>query len=135
MQPNDAYGGMMRLVPPLDSISRLFKHPPIDESMPFQVIARGTPSRHASREQLEDTSSRALETLVEHAAGVALGPVAGVNFDANCVEIEFTVEAVSVEELHRKIGQVMRTLEEGGRFEYHDSSASRLDADREAVLT
>ena len=42
------------------------------------------------------------------------------------VEFEFTVEASSLEEFHKKLGQITRLLEREGLVEYQDSTASRL---------
>ena len=93
----------------------------------FQVVANLCAVDGATNAELEAAADRALEILTERAAGTALGPVVGCNFEAGSVEIEFTVEASSPTELHRKIGEAFRRLEEEGSFKYHDSSTARLD--------
>ena len=77
-------------------------------------------------------SSLALDALLERAKGTVLGPVTGVDFNDRCIEVEFTVEASSVEELHRRIGHALRVLADLD-VEYYDSTTSRLDPEREPV--
>jgi hypothetical protein len=45
----------------------------------------------------------------------------------------FVIEASSAADVHRRVGEVLRLLEDHGPFELQDSRASRLDPDREAV--
>lgn len=120
----------MRVLSSENPLVKLFKHAP---RMEFQVVAHITPPTPVSQDELEHATEEALDLLLERAADTALGPAAGCDFDKNCIEIVFSVEATSAEDLHRRVGHVMRLLEEGP-FELHDSSTSRVDPDREPVL-
>ena len=115
-------------------ISRLFggssEHPPM---VPFQVVANLCAVEDHSDEELEAAAETALSILIEH-GDAAAGPVVGCDFEAKSVVIEFTVEAESPENLHRKIGEALRSLEAGGPFTYHDSSTARLDREREPEM-
>lgn len=124
---------MMRLVPP-NPLARLFKGASSEAQREFQVTVHAQPPAPLTDEELEDATEQALDLLLERAKGTALGPAAACSFVTREVELIFSVEASSVEDLHRRIGQVVRTLEEGGPFRYQDSTTLRMDDDREAVL-
>jgi hypothetical protein len=126
---HDAACGNMR---PVHALSRLFKGPP-GAREDFQVVARGRAPEPLTRDELEDATEAALDVLLERAQGLALGPAASCNFERNEIELVFTTEASSAEDLHKRIGQVMRLLEEHGPFCVDDTSTSRLGADREPV--
>jgi hypothetical protein len=125
---------MMRLVPP-NPFGRLFKGASSDVQHEFQVTVHTQSPEPLSNEELEDAAERALELLLERADDVALGPAVGCNFETNQVEMIFSVEASSVENLHKRLGQVLSLLEAADPFCYHDSTALRVDDDdREAVF-
>lgn len=113
-------------------ITRLFagssERPPL---VSFQFEARLRLVDSPSDTVLEEAADTALSILMRHAAGTALGPVVGIDFEQRSVVIEFTVEAESVTDLHGKIGDAMRSLEEKGPFRFHDSSTARLDPKQE----
>ena len=124
-------GEKMRILTTLEKpLGRLFKHGP---RLEFQVTAHVTPGESVGRDELEAATEEALDLLLERAADTALGPAAGCDFEKNCIEIVFSVEATSAEDLHRQVGNVMRLLEHGP-FELHDSTTSRIDPDREPAL-
>ncbi len=130
--PNLSYGAKMKVVP-LDLLARLFRSAGSDDPVDFQVIAHGQPPAAVSDAELESLSSRALAVLLDKASDVVLGPVTGCDFVGRAIEVEFTIAARSVEELHRRVGHALGVLEEHGPFQYRDSTTSRLDPDRECV--
>ncbi len=130
--PTLPYGTNMRIMP-LEALIRLFRSTVSEDPLEFQVIAHGQPPKAVGDEELESLSSQTLDILLDKASGVVLGPVTGCDFVGRSIELEFTVEARSVEELHRRVGHVLGVLEEHGPFLYRDSTTSRLDPDREAV--
>ena len=120
-----------------NTLSRLFRqgqqaqHPA--DVIQFQAVVRVRPLEIVEPEELEEGAERTLSVLLGGAKDTALGPVVGCDFEQGQIEAEFTVEATSAEDLHRRLGHVVRVLEEQGPFRYHDSTASRLDLDREPV--
>lgn len=109
------------------ALHRLFK-PGLEAPLAsFQVVVHLSPDEPLPDEALEETAARAHELLVERGRGAVLGPVVGCDFTQNAVEIEFTVEAASPEELHGKIGSALRILVEAGPFRYRDSRTERLE--------
>jgi hypothetical protein len=97
----------------------------------FQIEARvGVENAEAmSQEAFEDLTESVLDVLLERGKGTALGPVAAYNLDRGEIELMFTVEAASAEELHKKIGHVFRLLEDHSPIRVEDTSASRLAPD------
>lgn len=105
------------------------------ERLEAQVVARGRAAEPVGDVQLEEDAERALDVLTDHARGVALGPAVGYNSERLEIEMLFTVEASSVEDLHRQVGHVLSILEKHAGMTYHDSTTSRVDTnEREAVL-
>lgn len=77
-------------------------------------------------DQLAVVAEQVLDALIAEAAGLALGPVVGVDLDQRVVQVEMTVEAASTSEVHQKLGLVLGALERGTPFLLvQDSSVSR----------
>jgi hypothetical protein len=75
-----------------------------------------------------------LEALKAEAAGLALGPVVGIDLDQRIVEIEMTIEASSASEVHQKMGLILGAIERGApNLRVQDSSASRSRDEPEPV--
>ncbi len=106
--------------------------------MQFQVVAHGRTRESGTEEELEVLAERVGDLLEDRAEDIALGLVVGYHLLKSEIEFEFTVEARSPEEFHKKLGQITRLLEDEGVLEYKDSTASRIDPEiareREAVL-
>lgn len=117
----------------ISTLDKLFNKKPESVQAEHQVRILGEAVADWSRQELEDAAEHALDLLLTHASDVALGPAAGVSFDKCQVELEFTVVATTSAELHKKLGKVMRLLEQEGPMRPSGSSTSRLDAE-EAVL-
>jgi hypothetical protein len=90
----------------------------------FQVILRVLPMPNDDSD-LAVVAELVMDALSTEAAGLALGPVVGVDLDHRSVEIEMTVEALAASEVHQKMGLILGALERGGRFIVQDSAASR----------
>lgn len=90
----------------------------------FQVLLHLAPEPNDDRD-LAVVAELAADALRAEAAGLALGPVVGIDLDLRLVEIELTVEATSASEVHQKMGLILGALERGGPFILQDSSASR----------
>jgi hypothetical protein len=99
--------------------------PHLPERLEFQVVLSLVATEPLSREELEASFTRALDTMVEEARGVVFGPVGGVDFTRSTIELEFTVTAISPAVLYAKMGEVLRVLEHAG-FEYEGSKEERL---------
>jgi hypothetical protein len=95
------------------------------DRLQFQVMLCLKLVEEFSNEDCETILTTALDTLVEEAKGVALGPVGGVDLTTGTVEIEFTVETISPAVLYAKMGEVMRVLEHAG-FVYEASKEHLL---------
>ena len=80
--------------------------------------------------QLAVVAEQVLDALIAEAAGLALGPVVGIDLDRRVVQVEMTVEAASPSEVHQKMGLILGALERGAPFLLvQDSSASRSRVD------
>lgn len=90
----------------------------------FQVLLHLAPEPNDDRD-LAVVAELTLDALKAEAAGLALGPVVGIDLDLRIVEIEMTIEAVSASEVHQKMGLILGALERGSPFILQDSSASR----------
>jgi hypothetical protein len=112
----------------------MFGNRPDPKPSSFQVIFRLAAVEPQTREDLETAATDALSILVDRARGDLLGPVAGCNFDNDEIEIEATIEAMSAEELHHRIGHAIQMLIEHGPFELQGSTTSRIDPEREVAL-
>jgi len=118
---------------PFDLFGRLFGRPDPRPCLQFQIVAHGE-TTVADEDVLADLAERVGDCLEERASDLALGPVVGYDPATRRIEVEFTVDAISPEEMHGKVGQVAHLLEREGLLRYHDSTASLLDADeREPV--
>lgn len=78
----------------------------------FAVHLRFTLDGEPSREQLEDASLEALEVVEARVGDVAVGAVSGCDFATGEIELDFTVLAERSSELHKKVGRVVRVLED-----------------------
>jgi hypothetical protein len=122
---------MMRRLAFGNLLSRLFGGE--KPRMEFQIIVHLQADEPMDQDVLEEKAELALDCLHDHAGDTALG--AAVGFDGDEIEIEFTVEASSMSEVHRQIGHVLQLLEKRGGFEFNDSTTSRVAHDpREPVL-
>ncbi len=117
---------MMRILAFGNPLSRLFGGS--EPRMEFQVIVHLQADEPMDQDVLEEETEKALDCLLEHAADTALG--AAVGFDGDQIEIEFTVEASSISEVHNQVGHVLQLLEERGGFEFNDSTTSRVAPNR-----
>jgi hypothetical protein len=91
----------------------------------FQVLLHLAPEPNDDRD-LAVVAELTLDALRAEAAGLALGPVVGIDLDLRIVEIEMTIEAPSASEVHQKMGLILGALERGAPFLLvQDSSASR----------
>jgi hypothetical protein len=95
----------------------------------FQVVLDlGTETN--DDDQLAVVAAQVLDALIAEAAGLALGPVVGVDLDQRVVQVEMTVEAASASEAHQKLGLILGALERGTPLLLvQDSSASRARVD------
>lgn len=118
---------------PAGALRRVFGRGADQPVIGFQVIAHGRPREPVDENALEEAAESALEELIEHAADTALGPVVGCDFGENRIEVMFTIEARSAEQLHRKLGHILGILERVP-LSYDESMTRRLDPDRDAVL-
>ncbi len=82
----------------------------------YQVLWQLQAVHAVAREQLEQDLQRFVSTLAEQAPGLALGPVGGVHFTTNTVELEFTVVASDPHELNDKLGLIGRALRAGDEY-------------------
>jgi hypothetical protein len=102
--------------------------PRLSERIQFQVLLRLMASEPADQQELETMLMKALDRLTEEARGVVFGPVGGVDFTENAVELEFTIETISPAVLYAKMGEVLRVLEHAG-FEFESSKEERLEGE------
>lgn len=110
-----------------------FKKPEPRQDKPsteFDIRLRAEAVESLPQNVLEDAAEAALDVLVERAANTVLGPAVGCDFSAGAIEIEFTIEADSIGEVHKHLADVMRLLESDGPMELQDSSASRVRSER-----
>lgn len=75
-----------------------------------QVIITLAPVQEVPEEQLEATTLHVEAVLDEHAGTIAPGAGASTNLEANTIEIDALIEAVSPAELYKKMGQIMDVL-------------------------
>ncbi len=92
----------------------------------FQVLLSLALAESFTLDEFEDVLTTAVDTLVDEARGLALGPVGAVDLTRGTVELEFTMEAISPAVLHAKMGEVLRVLEHAG-FAYEGSKEQLLD--------
>jgi len=102
---------------------------PTTNKTEFQVLLH-LGCRPNEDEDLEAIAEVVSEALKAEAAGLALGPVVGIDLDERIVEIEMTVEAPSASEVHQKMGLILAAIERGvPNLRVQDSSASRSRVD------
>ena len=111
---------------------RLFPNPlallrgqPADPDV-FAVHLRFTLDGTPSREELEDASLEALEVVEARAGDVAVGAVSGCDFSTGEIELDFTVLAERSSELHKKVSQVVRVLEDAFPRAHERSSETEV---------
>jgi hypothetical protein len=80
--------------------------PGVAEEFIVRVRMAATPD--VSDELLEQLTILVEDALAEHATALAPGGSASANFMDHMIELDFTVEAESPEEMHRKVGEVVR---------------------------
>lgn len=74
----------------------------------YTVRVRMGATSDVSDDFLEELTIMVEDALTEHAAAIAPGASASANFAERSIELDFTVEAESPEQLHEKVGEVVR---------------------------
>lgn len=104
-----------------------------------QVLIRIEPPSSAdiSDDALDHVADSIVATLIQDAAGLALGPVAAVDLDKRVIEVEISVEAFSMSEIHQKMALVFAAMEREGPVPIAQSTVMRdddPDGERERAL-
>ncbi|HSZ14557.1 MAG TPA: hypothetical protein VK790_11045 [Solirubrobacteraceae bacterium] len=74
----------------------------------FTVRVRILATDDVSDEFLEELTILVEDAISEDAAEIAPGGSASANFETHTIELDFTVAAASPEEMHQKVGEVVR---------------------------
>jgi hypothetical protein len=78
------------------------------------AILRLAPVVPVSREELEAATMHVESVLAEHANSITDGASASANFADCSIEIDLQLDGSSVAELHEKLAQVIKQLEQHG---------------------
>jgi len=73
----------------------------------FVIRVRMAATDDVSDEFLEELTIMVEAALAEHAEAIAPGASAAANFATHQIELDFTVEARTPEEMHQKVGEVV----------------------------
>ena len=97
----------------------------------FQVMLELASIEPLPQAQLEDLAEACLDTLNERMRMIAFGPVVSADFDRSVIEVEFTADAETIEDVHRTAETIGNLLVENARkvdrqFDFSKSQAERL---------
>ena len=88
----------------------------------FQIVADERAGGSPAVDDLEALADRVGEFLEHRTHDLALGPVVGYKPDEQEVEVEFTVDADSAAEFHKRVARIMSLLERECLRQYGDST-------------
>ena len=91
----------------------------------FQVVLKFEAAEPPPAGGLERDVEEFVEVLREKAGGLALGPVGGIDFASNSIELEFTVAAQNMDELYGKLREIGSIVLGDEAYEFAETSARR----------